>query len=445
MTPFLRQEYRRIALTLMTCLLLAILTNSLWPVLLALLAWILYFLTKLTRLAHWTKNYDGKTPPPEASGSWGELFDRIYHILRREAQQRAALEQLIDRAEQSVTALRDAVVVVDRTGRIDFWNESAQRLLGLQAPHDKRQTLTNLLRDPRFSNYLHRGNFQQTLVLPSPNNENLQLEFTLTRFGTGDILIIVRDVTRLHNLEQMRKDFVANVSHELKTPLTVLKGYLETLADMVPDDKVRLHRALQQMSQQSDRMALLVNDLLLLARLESTETTNTGSQVPMASMLRQLVQDATTFAPEKAHRIDMHIDSDADLLGDATELQSAFSNLLTNAVKYTPPGGMIELRWWHDRNGGHLAVKDNGIGIEARHIPRLTERFYRPDDSRVTSTGGTGLGLAIVKHVMLRHDGLLQIESAPGKGSTFICHFPPRRLCQTSPNAAPACGVLDEQ
>ena len=409
-------------------LLLYLLFDSLWPTVIVLLVWLLFMQRQLQKLLRWVNRYEQGSHPPESLGAWGETFDALYRILRREAQAREELESLIGRAESSVTALRDAVVVVDREGRIEYWNQASERLLGLLSPQDKKQTLTNLLRDPRLSAYLQKGDFRQPISLPAPHNENLKLEFTITRFAQGDWLLLVRDVTRLHNLEQMRKDFVANVSHELKTPLTVLKGYLETLTDSTPAEQTRTHRALSQMSQQSQRMDALVNDLLLLARLEGTDVDDNPDTVNLAEMLRRLRNDALVIAADKHQTIDVDVGDNAALLGNPAELQSAFGNLITNAVKYTQPRGHIRVRYWQDEQGAHLSVLDNGPGIDAQHIPRLTERFYRPDNSRVTSTGGTGLGLAIVKHVMMRHDGWLEIKSALGKGSEFVCHFPQKRV-----------------
>ena len=428
MTPTVRQELRRITLIILAGAGLSLMLDSLWPVLVATALCLIFNLRQLMRLSHWVVTYEQGKPPPESQGAWGDLFDRLYHLLRREKAARDELEFLITRAETSITALRDAIVVVDRQGRIEYWNRAADRLLGFKAPHDKQQTLTNLIRDPRFAAYLKDGNFEHPLALPAPNDENRMLEFTITRFGAGDWLVIVRDVTRLHNLEQMRKDFVGNVSHELKTPLTVLKGYLETLLDSVPAEQKRVHRALIQMNQQSLRMEALVNDLLLLARLEGTEAEHDNERQALAPMLRRLRQDALAMAPDKQQDVQLEVAPGAGLLGNGAELHSAFANLVTNAVKYTPAGGHIRIRWWEDDQGGHLSVTDDGVGIEAQHIPRLTERFYRPDSSRVTQTGGTGLGLAIVKHVLLRHDGQLDIRSTPGRGSTFTCHFPSHRL-----------------
>lgn len=421
-------ELRRIALLLVIGFALSWYFGTLWPAALLPIAYIAYSFGQLVRFHHWIMRYPDDWEPPESTGAWGELFDGIYRMLRKEYAARDELQQLISRAESSVTALRDAVVVVDKRGRLEYWNQAAERLLGFRAPQDRRQTFTNLVRDPRFVTYLQAGNFEQPIDLPSPLDDNVQLEYTITRFGAGEWLVLVRDVTRLHNLEQMRKDFVANVSHELKTPLTVLKGYLETLIDTMPPEQKRVHRALLQMNQQSQRMEALINDLLLLARLEGTEADKHNQRVQIAPMLRRLRQDGQATDPEKNHELHLEVDPAAAVFGDPAELQSAFGNLITNAVKYTPQNGRIEIRWWEDDQGGHLSVRDNGIGIDPRHIPRLTERFYRPDSSRVTQTGGTGLGLAIVKHVLIRHNARLEIQSLPGKGSTFTCHFPQHRL-----------------
>jgi two-component system phosphate regulon sensor histidine kinase PhoR len=245
---------------------------------------------------------------------------------------------------------------------------------------------------------------------------------------------MVRDVTRLHKLEQMRKDFVANVSHELKTPLTVLKGYLETLLGSVPDDQTRLRRALSQMNQQSSRMEALVNDLLMLSRLESSQPEGAQQAVLLHGLLQRMRDDAQTLSGDKQQQISVDVPADARLIGSPAELESAFGNLISNAVKYSPAKSEISIRYWQDDRGAHFSVSDNGYGIDPTHIPRLTERFYRPDSSRHSETGGTGLGLAIVKHIMIRHQGRLEIKSEIGKGSTFTCHFPPARLV-TKPTA----------
>ena len=256
----------------------------------------------------------------------------------------------------------------------------------------------------------------------------MRIQLYLTRYGNNEHLMLVRDVTRIHQLEQMRKDFVANVSHELRTPLTVICGYLETLLDNVDEINPRWGRALQQMQQQGGRMQNLLNDLLLLAKLEATDYPSDNQPVPVDLLLLSIKGDAQALSNERGHRISLEADNSVRLKGSETELRSAFSNLVFNAVKYTPDNGEIRIRWWADDQGAHLAVQDSGIGIDAKHLPRLTERFYRVDSSRASNTGGTGLGLAIVKHVLLRHRARLDISSVPGKGSTFTCHFAPAQV-----------------
>jgi two-component system phosphate regulon sensor histidine kinase PhoR len=250
----------------------------------------------------------------------------------------------------------------------------------------------------------------------------------ITRYGNNEHLMLVRDVTRLHQLEQMRKDFVANVSHELRTPLTVICGYLETLLDNVEDVNPRWLRALQQMQQQGGRMQTLLNDLLLLAKLEATDYPSDNQPVAVPALLQSITNDAQALSGSKNQQITLDIEDHINLKGSEAELRSAFSNLIFNAVKYTPAEGKIRVRWWADGRGAHLSVQDSGIGIDSKHIPRLTERFYRVDSSRASNTGGTGLGLAIVKHVLLRHRGSMEINSVLGKGSVFICNFAPAQM-----------------
>ncbi|MEB0170240.1 phosphate regulon sensor histidine kinase PhoR, partial [Pseudomonas sp. CCC4.4] len=250
----------------------------------------------------------------------------------------------------------------------------------------------------------------------------------ITRYGNNEHLMLVRDVTRIHQLEQMRKDFVANVSHELRTPLTVICGYLETLIDNAEGINPRWVRALQQMQQQSERMQALLNDLLLLAKLEATDYPSDNQPVVVSTLLQIIKNDALALSAQRKQRITLSIDNEAKLKGSESELRSAFSNLVFNAVKYTQAEGTIHIRWWDDEQGAHMSVQDSGPGIETKHLSRLTERFYRVDSSRASNTGGTGLGLAIVKHVLLRHRGTLEIVSVVGKGCTFTCHFAPAQV-----------------
>ncbi len=427
MNVSLAREFNRLLLLSAIALAAAIALSSLWPLVIALVAYIYWSTRQLFQLYEWLVREE-HIEPPDSSGLWGELYTRLEHLFKKEQRAQADLHAIISRARESVNALSDGVILVDQDDHLEWYNHAAEQFLGLRANKDIGHPLTNLIRDPSFSAYLQKNAFKDPIELSSPKDDNQILQFLITEFGQGDKLLLVRDVTRLHNLEQMRKDFVANVSHELKTPLTVLKGYLETLLDATPEEQTRLHRALKQMSQQSSRMEALVHDLLLLSRLENTQADTTQQAVLVHGMLQRMREDALAISSDKGHQIEVEVPQDARVIGNPAELESAFGNLITNAVKYTPEKGLIKIRWWQDENGAHLSVSDNGIGIDPRHIPRLTERFYRPDNSRVTQTGGTGLGLAIVKHVLIRHKGRLEIQSALGKGSTFTCHFPPSRL-----------------
>ena len=389
------------------------------------LAWTL---KQLLRLHDWLRHHKPDEPPPDGYGLWGEVFDSIYHLQRRDQRVRGRLQAVIDRVQESTAALRDAVIMLDSEGNLEWWNRAAETLLGLKTPQDSGQPVTNLVRHPRFKEYFEHANYAEPLEIPSPVNDRLRIQMLITRYGNNEHLMLVRDVTRLHLLEQMRKDFVANVSHELRTPLTVICGYLETLLDNVEEVNPRWVRALQQMQQQGGRMQTLLNDLLLLAKLEATDYPSDNQPIAVPALLQSIKNDAHALSGAKNQEITLDVESDWSLKGSEAELRSAFSNLIFNAVKYTPAEGKIRIRWWADGRGAHLSVQDSGIGIDPKHIPRLTERFYRVDSSRASNTGGTGLGLAIVKHVLLRHRGALEINSVPGKGSVFICNFAPIQM-----------------
>ena len=416
---------RRLLLLVSVCLLLGLITGEYaWALVIGLAGYLGWHLQQLLRLHKWLRTRQGDEAPPDGYGLWGEVFDSIYHLQRRDQKVRGRLQAVIDRVQESTAALKDAVIMLDRDGNLEWWNIAAEKLLGLKTPQDSGQQITNLVRDPRFIEYFENHNYNEPLELPSPVSDRLRLQFHITQYGNREHLMLVRDITRLFQLEQMRKDFVANVSHELRTPLTVISGYLETLLDNVEDVNPRWLRALQQMQQQGGRMQNLLNDLLLLAKLEATDYPSDNQPVAVDLLLLSIKNDAQALSGERHHRISLDADPHLKLKGSETELRSAFSNLVFNAVKYTPDEGSIQIRWWGDEQGAHLSVQDSGLGIEAKHLPRLTERFYRVDSSRASNTGGTGLGLAIVKHVLLRHRARLDITSTLGKGSTFTCHFP---------------------
>lgn len=419
---------RQLLLLLAGCLLVGLLSGQYaWALAIGLGAWLGWTLWQLLRLQDWLSNRPDE-PPPYSRGLWGEVFDSLYHLQRRQQRARERLQAVIERIQESTTALRDAVVMLDADGNLEWWNPAAERLLGLKSPQDRGQPVTNLVRHPRFKEYFEQSSHPEPLELPSPLDDHCRLQLHITHYGHGQRLLLARDVTRMHQLEQMRKDFVANVSHELRTPLTVIGGYLETLLDAPDDANPRRRRALERMQQQARRMQALLDDLLLLARLEASDYPADNQPVPVAALLRRIQADAETLSGARGHRIELEADPQLHLKGSELELHSAFANLVFNAVKYTQDGGQIRIRWRADAEGAHLAVEDDGIGIEERHLPRLTERFYRVDAGRASRTGGTGLGLAIVKHVLARHHGRLEIVSRVGRGSTFTCHFPASQL-----------------
>ncbi|SDL51857.1 PAS/PAC sensor signal transduction histidine kinase [Modicisalibacter muralis] len=369
--------------------------------------------------------------PPVGTGVWGDLFDRLYRYHKHQRQTQQRLRDIIRRVQDSSEAMRDSVVMLDRRGDLEWWNSAAEAMLGLQAAHDRGQHITNLLRDPRFVEYFNARDYREPLTLPSPIRDDLILQFQLTLYGDDERLLMARDISRLHRLEQMRRDFVANVSHELRTPLTVLAGYLETYGEYADQLPPRWQRGIVQMQGQTTRMQNLVDDLLLLARLETDHRAEQAAPLAIDSMLDSIRADAETLSGG-SHHLRIEIETPQRLSGIEQEIRSAVSNLVFNAVRYTAPGSSIVMRWraWPDgtQDGAALEVSDDGEGIDPVHIPRLTERFYRVDKGRSAATGGTGLGLAIVKHVLLRHDARLEIESRPGEGALFRCVFPAERL-----------------
>ncbi|KDN99797.1 PAS domain-containing sensor histidine kinase [Pseudomonas sp. R32] len=420
---------RHMLLLITVCLLAGLISGYYgWSLALGLAIYLGWTLKQLLRLHEWLRLHKPDEAPPDGYGLWGEVFDSIYHLQRRDQRVRGRLQAVIDRVQESTAALKDAVIMLDSDGNLEWWNRAAETLLGLKTPQDSGQPVTNLVRHPRFKEYFEQENYLEPLEIPSPINDRMRVQLHITRYGNNEHLMLVRDVTRIHQLEQMRKDFVANVSHELRTPLTVIAGYLETLLDNVEEVNPRWVRALQQMQQQGGRMQTLLNDLLLLAKLEATDYPSDNQPVAVDTLLQSIKGDAQALSGQRNQRISLEAEPGIRLKGSEAELRSAFSNLVFNAVKYTQDEGQIRIRWWADEQGAHLSVQDSGIGIDPKHLPRLTERFYRVDSSRASNTGGTGLGLAIVKHVLLRHRARLEISSVPGHGSTFTCHFAPAQM-----------------
>ena len=392
--------------------------------LIAVACYLLWHLYNINRLAKWL-NKPGKFHTPQGQGIWAEIFDRIYHLQKQNRDRKKKLASYISRFKESTAAMPDATVVLNSYDQIEWINKAAQEKLGLQPSKDIGQHLSNLIRHPAFIRYLSRKDYETPLAIPSPADEQTQLSVRIIPYGKHQRLLIARDITRLKHLEQMRRDFVSNISHELRTPLTVIHGYLESMQEETEDSLADWQSNIQMMMRQSSRMQNIVNDLLMLSRLENEEPKRASrEEIPVPSLLYALREEALALSAEKQHNIKLECDDELGLYGVQNELYSAFSNLVFNAVRYTPKEGEITIRWYQDNAGAHFEVKDTGIGIPSQHIPRLTERFFRVDVGRSREIGGTGLGLAIVKHILERHQACLRITSQVNQGSTFICDFP---------------------
>ena len=380
----------------------------------------------LLRVERWLRRRRVESPP-DIAGPWGEVVAVISRIYRRKIYHKARVTSLLREFRRLTTALPEGAVLLGPEHEILWFNRRAGTWLGLRRKLDYGIRIENLVRHPAFVEYLKTGEPFQGVIVHDPSAEGRWLAFNVVRTSDADRqLLVVRDVSREMQVESMRKDFVANASHELRSPLTVISGYLDALVD---DQKLdpTWNAPVQEMRRQAERMSKIISDLLELSKLESGDHTTEEQRVDIAGMLAMLRREvlAQDVRPKHVH---LRVDSDACLRGSESELHSIVENLVSNAVKYTPNEGEIELRWWTDTSGAHVSVRDTGVGIAAEDIPRLTERFYRVDLGRARSMGGSGLGLAIVKHTLQRHDGTLSIESQEGKGSTFTCHFPASRI-----------------
>ncbi len=388
----------------------------------------------LDRLARWMSEPLG-TPVPHGSGVWEHVFSGLNRRARRSLRQREELSYALERFRTAGQAMPDGVVILNAQNHIEWMNATAGEHLGLDAIRDLGTPIVNLVRQPDFVLYLESGRYAEPLVLHSLRRPGMTLAVQVILFGEDQKLVLSRDVTQLERLETMRRDFVANVSHELRTPLTVVSGFIETLADnlreLSPEEAEHYLRLAQD---QAVRMQHLIGDLLTLSALETGAPPPADERVDVRTLIAQVAEEARALSGGR-HKLEVAIAGEAALLGSAKELRSAFSNLATNAVRYTPEGGTIRLAWGVDAHGGAFSVEDNGIGIEARHISRLTERFYRVDRGRSRETGGTGLGLAIVKHVLTRHQAELEVESELGRGSRFTARFPARRVVAATATA----------
>lgn len=363
---------------------------------------------------------------PDMGGPWGEVIATVARIYRRKQFHKQRVVSLLREFRRLTSGLPEGAILLGPENELQWFNRQAAEWLGLQRKRDIGIRVENLVRYPDFIRYLETPHSGQSVILRQGTADRWLSFHHVNSEGTTQSLLIVRDVTREVQLETMRKDFVANASHELRSPLTVITGYLDALSDDPALDPA-WKTPVSEMRRQSERMRNIIEELLELSRLESSDAVQHEQRVDVGGLLSLLRKEAMSLE-HRPREISLQLDSAACLRGSEMELQSAFSNLINNAVKYTPSEGRIDIRWWTDADGGHVAVSDTGIGIAGEHIPRLTERFYRVDAGRARKQGGAGLGLAIVKHALQRHDATLSIDSQEGKGSTFICHFPSARL-----------------
>ena len=395
---------------------------------LAVAIYLVWHIINLYRLEHWLR-YSRRFDVPGAIGVWDDIFNNFYQLKRRERERKWRLIQLLREIRDSTAAMPDGMVILDRVGEIRWMNEAAGRLLHLRVRQDVGQRLANLMRHPDFVPYLNSGRYDEPISLASPFSRGVYLSMSIVPYGSEQRLLLIRDTTRMHRLEAMRAEFVANASHELRSPLTVMHGYIDTMREDVQLRKT-WSKPLDEMYHQTVRMTAIVADLLELSRLETEQR-----QAPYAPMdvtkLVMGIRDEALSMGQGPKAINLELVQGLYLLGAEHEIYSAFSNLVFNAMKYTPADGSVTLTWARENGDASFTVTDTGIGIPAAHIPRLTERFYRVDESRQRDSGGTGLGLAIVKHVLQHHGAILVIDSEPGRGSRFSCRFPQERLSQT--------------
>lgn len=364
---------------------------------------------------------------PNGKGIWEDIFANLYHEMRRHSRSQSQLSSTLERLRHATSALPDGVVVLNNRNEIEWFNEPAIQRLGLKRQHDENQPIYYLLRQAEFVEYLQAEDYSEPLKLKSWRSPDVTLELQIIPFASKQRLLICRDVSAIEKTEVMRRDFIANVSHELRTPLTVIGGFLETIGDMQGEISPDIQPYFDMMQSQTTRMRRIIEDLLTLSRLENNVTLKDETDIAMPALLKQLQKDAQALS-QGQHTVTLHMETEVNIRGSYNELLSALSNLTSNAVRYTPEHGKIDIYWQLRGEEAVFTVQDTGIGIEAQHLPRLTERFYRVDSGRSRDTGGTGLGLSIVKHILHHHQASLHIESKPGEGSRFQIIFPAQRV-----------------
>ncbi len=386
----------------------------------------------LNQLHLWFKNPVLKDVP-EGSGVWEDVFTALLQYERNNITNQAQLSSALERFTLTANAIPDGLVILGASNEIEWCTPHAENQLGLNLGTDKNLPIVNLIRDSHFIAYLYNNDYSEPFKLKSWKNPEVIFEIQLIPFGSKQKLLICRDMTQLEKVEVMRRDFIANVSHELRTPLTVVGGFLETLSDMDGAVPEAIKSYFAMMQEQTGRMRRIIEDLLTLSKIESNTEEPDNIEIEMATLLKVIQNDALGLSQslnKTKHIIQLEADDKLNLIGSQNEIQSALSNLVSNAVRYTPKGGEITISWGLSDGQALFSVHDTGVGIEQQHIDRLTERFYRVDRGRSRETGGTGLGLSIVKHILIRHQAKLEISSEVGVGSTFSVQFPKNRTVQ---------------
>jgi len=410
----------------------------LWLITSSVIALIIFSLALLVYLAshiYWLHQLQSwlKTPVlqeiPEGSGLWEDVYTALLRYERNNHLKQTELNSALERFNITANAIPDGLVLLGAANEIEWCTKHAENQLGLNLATDQNLPIVNLIRNSHFIAYLYNGNFIEPFKLKHCRNSEAILEIFLIPLASKQKLLISRDVTQIEKTDAMRRDFIANVSHELRTPLTVVGGFIETLSDMEGAIPESIRSYFNMMQDQTTRMRRLIEDLLTLSQIESNTQPPEDMAIEMSALINMMLNDAKALS-QGNHKISAEIAPNLDVIGAFDELQSALSNLVSNAIRYTPKGGEVHIRWQLRKDQAVFSVRDNGIGIEQQHIDRLTERFYRVDRGRSRETGGTGLGLSIVKHILTRHQAKLEIVSEVGVGSTFSAVFPKARTLQ---------------
>lgn len=422
----LETEIQVISLLSLLALIIGLANDFLvYTMLIVFFLYLIWVFINFLKVYRWIET-DCKLAPPDVTGISADMANSLYRMQQRNIRTDRRRKNLSDRVGQVTSALPDAIATLSSERVLQWWNPSAIKILGFKNS-DKGQSIVNIVRDPRFIAFIERPDISTQLELKAAHDQSRTVMFSATTFGEGEIILVARDITRLKHLEQMRQDFLANISHELRTPLTVLSGYTETLMDNTKSVPNTWVKALSQIQEQTNRMIYLADDLVMLSQLESTTVPVPKTPIDLEKLLLQVHNDAKIISenifPGKPNIISLDLEQNIQLTGDQKELYSAFSNLVLNAIKHNPIGTSIDIRAYNADNSVVVEISDDGCGIDSQHISRLTERFYRVDQSRSTETGGTGLGLAIVKHVLIRHSGVLKIKSKVREGTSFQCKF----------------------